>query len=42
MKLAHLLLAIICQHGAHLPAADATRPNIIFILSDDVGLGNIS
>ena len=27
---------------AVLHAADATKPNIIFILSDDVGLGNIS
>src|SRR5438067_2469173 len=38
-----LLLIWLCVAcGPTLSAAEATKPNIIFILSDDVGLGNIS
>jgi arylsulfatase A len=40
MKLLRRILAVFCVLGACLSAAD--KPNIIFILSDDVGLGNIS
>jgi arylsulfatase A len=39
MKILRPLLAVLCVLGAYLNAAD--KPNIIFILSDDVGIGNI-
>ena len=38
MKLLQLILAALGVFGAHLRAADATKPNIIFILADDIGL----
>jgi arylsulfatase A len=41
MKSLLSLLAFLFS-GVTVFAADATKPNIIFILSDDVGLGNIS
>ena len=43
MKLLLPVLMFLLSGVAVLPAAEtATRPNIIFILSDDVGLGNLS
>jgi arylsulfatase A len=44
MKIHPIIIAVLCVLTAQMRAEDAksnTKPNIIFILSDDVGLGNI-
>ena len=40
--LACTLLGLVASAGAAAPVTDAPRPNIIFILADDVGLGEVS
>ena len=43
MKRAWIVLSLICAGASQVAAADATvRPNIIFVLADDVGIGNVS
>ena len=42
MKFLSLIFAALLVPGVHAVAAETSKPNIIFILCDDVGLGNIS
>ena len=40
--LACALLGLVASNAVAAPKADSSRPNIIFILADDVGLGETS
>ena len=42
MKLFPLITAVLCVIVSSLGAAESGKPNIIFILADDLGIGNVS